>query len=131
MKMNARNVRTIVRYYEKYQSLPASMCLGFAAMLLFLRPEKRDGDQYAGQRGTEYYSITDDNIAIFADYWLKITGRGSEAITAMVQAISADTRLWETDLSVIPGFADAVSAHVQGMLQEGVKAYADSYSKVL
>jgi len=131
MKMNARNVRTIVRYYEKYQSVPASMCLGFAAMLLFLRPEKREGDQYSGQREAEYYTITDDNIAIFADYWLKVTGRGSEAITGMVAAICADTRLWEADLSAIPGFTDAVSAHVQGMLQDGVKAYADSYSKVL
>jgi len=131
MKMNARNVRTIVRYYDKFQALPASMCLGFAAMLLFLRPEKLDNGQYAGQRNEEYYTITDDNIAIFAEYWSKVTGRGGDAIAEMVQAISADQRLWEADLSQIPGFADAVTAHLQGMLQEGVKSYADSYSKVL
>ncbi|QHS60574.1 tagaturonate reductase [Chitinophaga agri] len=131
MKMNARNVRTIVRYYEKFQSLPANMCLGFAAMLLFLRPEKKENGQYAGQRGEEFYTITDDNIAIFADYWSHVNGKGSDAIIDMVQAVSADKRLWEADLSQIPGFTDAVSAHLQGMLQEGVKSYADSYSKVL
>lgn len=131
MKMNARNVRTIVRYYEKFQSLPANMCLGFAAMLLFLRPEQQENGQYAGQRGDEFYTITDDNIAIFADYWSQVNGKGSDAIVAMVQAISAEKRLWEADLSQIPGFTDAVSAHLQGMLQEGVKSYADSYSKVL
>jgi tagaturonate reductase len=131
MKMNARNVRTIVRYYEKHQSLPASMCLGFAAMLLFLRPEKREDGLYFGKRGTEYYAITDDNIAIFAEYWASVNGKGGEAITAMVHAISADKRLWETDLSQLPGFAGAVSGHLQGMLQDGVKTYADSYSKVL
>lgn len=131
MKMNARNVKTIVRYYDKFQALPASMCLGFAAMLLFLRPEKLDNGQYAGQRAEEYYTITDDNIAIFAQYWSQVTGRGGDAIAEMVRAISADQRLWEADLSQIPGFADAVTAHLQGMLQEGVKSYADSYSKVL
>jgi tagaturonate reductase len=131
MKMNARNVRTIIRYYEKFQSLPATMCLGFAAMLLFLRPEKQEGGQYAGQRGHEFYTITDDNIAIFANGWAGVTGKSGEAITAMVSAISADKRLWEADLSQIPGFTEAISAHLQGMLQEGVKEYADSYSKVL
>lgn len=131
MKMNARNVRTITRYYEQQKALPASMCLGFAAMLLFLRPEKQENGQYFGLRGTEYYAITDDNIAIFAAYWAGVIGRGGAAIAEMVQAISADKRLWEADLSQVPGFVDAVSAHLQGMLQEGVKTYADSYSKVL
>lgn len=131
MKMNARNVRTITRYYEQEKGLPASMCMGFAAMILFLRPVKQENGQYFGQRGTEYYAITDDNIAIFAAYWAGVTGKGGAAIAEMVQAISADKRLWETDLSQIPGFVETVSAHLQGMLQEGVKAYADSYSKVL
>lgn len=131
MKMNARNVRTISRFYEQRKALPASMCLGFAAMLLFLRPEKQENGQYYGIRGNEYYAITDDNIAIFAEYWSGIVGKGSDAVTEMVRAISADMRLWETDLSQIPGFVDTVAAHLHGMLQEGVKAYADSYSKVL
>jgi tagaturonate reductase len=131
MKMNARNVRTITRYYGQQKALPASMCLGFAAMLLFLRPEKQENGQYFGLRGTEYYAITDDNIAIFAAYWAGMTGGGGAVVTEMVQAISADKRLWETDLSQIPGFVEIVSAHLQGMLQEGVKTYADSYSKVL
>ncbi|MBW8685344.1 tagaturonate reductase [Chitinophaga rhizophila] len=131
MKMNARNVRTIVRYYEQFEALPASMCLGFAAMLLFLRPQKVENGQYAGQREQESYTITDDNIGIFATYWTEVTGRGGAAVADMVQAVCADRRLWEADLSQIPGFAEAVAAHLQGMLQEGVKAYADSYSKVL
>lgn len=131
MKMNARNVKTFVRYYEQQQALPACMCLGFAAMLLFLRPVREEKGQYFGKRGAEEYSITDDNIAIFAAYWGQIIGRGGEAVKEMVQQICADKRLWENDLSLLPGFTETVSAHLNGMLQEGVKAYAGSYSKVL
>jgi tagaturonate reductase len=131
MKMDARNVKTFSRYYEQQQALPASMCLGFAAMLLFLRPAKQEKGQYFGKRGDEYYPITDDKIEIFATYWSDVTGKEDSAIPEMVQAISADKRLWEVDLSLLPGFVETVAAHLQGMLQDGVKAYAGSYSKVL
>jgi tagaturonate reductase len=113
-KMNARNVRTFVRYYEQQHILPAHMCLGFAAMILFLRPAKEENGQYFGQRGTEYYTITDDNAAIFAAHW-HIKDRAE-----MVKAISADKRLWETDLNAIPGFNDSVTGHLQSLLHEGI-----------
>jgi tagaturonate reductase len=130
-KMNARNVKTFVRFYEQHKTLPASMCLGFAAMLLFLRPVKEENGQYFGECDGETYLITDDNAAIFAEYWASLTGRSGEAVIDMVKAISADKRLWETDLSQLPGFVATVGAHLRGMLQDGVKAYAGSYSKVL
>lgn len=129
-KMNARNVKTLTRYYEQHKTLPASMCLGFAAMLLFLRPVKEENGQYSGRRGTEEYVITDDNAPVFAAYWNSITGKDAEAVKEMVKKIAADKRLWESDLSLLPGFTETVAAHLNGMLQDGVKAYAGSYSKV-
>lgn len=113
-KMNARNVRTFARYYEQQQILPAHMCLGFAAMILFLRPVKEENGQYFGQRGAEYYTITDDNAAIFAAHW-QIKDR-----LEMVKAISADKRLWEIDLNTLPGFSDTVTGHLLSLLQEGI-----------
>lgn len=114
-KMNARNVKTFVRYYEQQHILPAHMSLGFAAMLLFLRPAKEENGQYAGKRGDEYYTITDDNAPIFAAYW-----KESSDLSGMVKKVCADKRLWETDLSVLPGFADAVTGHLKAMLYEGI-----------
>jgi tagaturonate reductase len=113
-KMNARNVRTFARYYEQQQMLPAHMCLGFAAMLLFLKPAKEENGQYFGLRGEEYYPITDDNAAIFAAHWK------TNDLAEMVNAISADKRLWEIDLSTLPGFSQTVSGHVQSLLQQDV-----------
>ena len=113
-KMNARNIRTFARYYEQQHILPAHMCLGFAAMLVFLKPAKEENGLYFGQRGAEYYPITDDNAAIFAGHW-QIKDRAE-----MVQAISADKRLWEIDLNTLPGFSDTVTGHLQSLLHEGV-----------
>jgi tagaturonate reductase len=118
-KMNARNVRTLSRYYEQQHILPAHMCLGFAAMILFLRSAKEENGVYAGLRGTEYYTITDDNAAIFAAYWKE------EDLSEMVKKICADKRLWEIDLNGLTGFAEAVTGHLQTLLQEGIGANFD------
>lgn len=118
-KMNARNVRTIARYYEREHIVPSHMALGFAAMLLFLRPAKEENGVYAGLRGTEYYTITDDNAAIFAACWK------NKNTAEMVKEICADKRLWEIDLSAIPNFCESVTTHLQNMLQDGSGTYLD------
>ncbi|WP_160711594.1 tagaturonate reductase [Chitinophaga solisilvae] len=117
-KMNARNVRTLTRYFERFKTLPEYMCLGFAAMLLFLRPAREENGKYFGLRGTEEYAITDDNAAIFAGYWEQFT-----TAAKLVKQVCADERLWESDLATIPGFAAAVTAHLEGLLQHGVQQY--------
>jgi tagaturonate reductase len=130
-KMNARNVRTFFRYYEKEGQVPATMCLGFAAMLLFLKPSKLEDGKYYGKRGEEWYMINDDHAAIFADYWEKAAPANTSTLTAMVEKICSDTRLWEADLLTLPGFAAAVSTHLLALVQQGVKTYTSSLSKVL
>jgi len=118
-KMNARNVRTIVRHYEREHTVPSHMALGFAAMLLFLRPAKEENGVYTGLRGTEYYTITDDNAAIFAACWK------NKNTAEMVKGICADKRLWEIDLNTIPGFSESVTTHLQHMLQDGLGTHLD------
>lgn len=116
-KMNARNVRTLLRYHEQFQALPPYLCLGFAAMLLFLRPEKQEDGKYLGARDGESYIITDDNAAIFAAWW-------QEPDTAtMVNGICSDKRLWEADLTTIPGFTEQVTDLLIALKSKGVKAF--------
>lgn len=129
-KMNARNVQTFCRYYAGQQQLPAKMCLGFAAMLLFLKPVKQETGKYYGKRGEEWYVINDDNAAVFAAYWEQVTLTDETTIGAMVAGVCSNTRLWEEDLSKLPGFTAEVTTHLLGMLQQGVTAYTAGYSKV-
>ncbi len=49
----------------------------------------------------------------------------------MVREICGDERLWQTDLNQLPGFADTVTDHLMGMMQNGVKEYIIHHSKVL
>ncbi|MBO9730613.1 MAG: tagaturonate reductase [Chitinophaga sp.] len=120
-KMNARNVRTLLRYQEKFNALPPHMCLGFAAMLVFLQPVGEENGKYFGNRGTEEYVITDDNAAIFAAWWQQDSN-----IHEMVAGICSDQRLWETDLTAIPGFAAKVADEVVALKSNGVKGYIQS-----
>lgn len=123
-KMNARNVRTLLRYYEKYKTLPQHLCLGFAAMLLFLKPARAEDGKYYGKRGAEEYLITDDNAGVFAGWWSEHTD-----IKAMVASICSDQRLWETDLAAIPGFAEEVAELLTALENEGVKAFIQLQKK--
>lgn len=131
-KMNARNVQTLLRYREAKGVLPEMMLLGFAATLLFLRPAREVNGKYQGQRGKDaFYDITDDNAAVFAGHWQSVEKTGYPEVSAMVRAVCKDSRLWETDLNNIPGFADTVTDHLVGMLQNGVQSYITHHSKVL
>lgn len=94
------------------------MCLGFAAMLLFLKPVREEGGKYYGSRQGEEYLITDDNAAIFAAYW-----RDYNNIGEMVQQLCRDERLWEASLDALPGFSATVAEHLQQLQSKGVKQF--------
>ncbi|WP_212002459.1 tagaturonate reductase [Chitinophaga sp. HK235] len=117
-KMNARNVRTLVRYYHQYKTIPEYMSLGFAAMLLFLKPTRVEDGKYFGMRGTEEYTITDDNAPIFAAHWASYT-----SALQLAERVCADEKLWESDLATIPHFAEKVAAHLEELMKNGVKNF--------
>lgn len=121
-KMNARNVKTLLKYQQQFNKVPPYMCLGFAAMLLFLRPAgKKEDGKYFGNREAGEYVITDDNAAIFAEYWQNETD-----IPTLVSKIAADKRLWEADLTTIPGFVAEVASCLSVLKEEGVTAFIQS-----
>ncbi|MCW3463408.1 tagaturonate reductase [Chitinophaga nivalis] len=121
-KMNARNARTFVRYYEQTGTLPAHMCLGFAAMLLFLRPVREENGKYYGRREAGEYLITDDNASQFAAYWQQYT-----TLPALVQQVCSDERLWEARLADIPGFTAQVATYLEAFMENGVKAVTEQW----
>jgi tagaturonate reductase len=129
-KTNARNVRTLLRYYEQKKMLPPMISMGVAASILFIKPVRQDGGKYQGQRGDVFYDINDDNAAIFAAHWDGVKISEKAAVSGLVQQVLGDKRLWETDLNAVPGFSESITDHLYGMLQEGVNAYVSNFSKV-
>lgn len=110
-KMKMRNLPVLHEHYKKTSAVPQLMALGFAAHILFMKCEIENNKLYGNLDGTQYL-VQDDNAAKYAEKWHTHNGN------SIVRSILSDYSLWETDLTVLPGFADAVAAKLQ-KLQEG------------
>ncbi len=117
-KMNARNVPTIRRYYRQFGKTPKLFALGFAAYLLFMRAVKQQNEHYFGQRGEEFYAITDEQAGYFYEQWQGVT---VETLPEFVHTVLSNPKLWETDLTKLAGFAETVTEYLGEMMNNGVK----------
>ncbi len=111
-KMKMRNVPLIKMHYQKTNSAPSSMCLGFAAFLLFMRSEKNEAGQYVGKYKQYTYQITDDNANYFSNLWHE---NQPEDLVALCLA---DQSFWGDDLSQYDGFSSAVLMHLNNLLNQ-------------
>lgn len=111
-KMKMRNVPLIKMHYQKTNSAPSSMCLGFAAFLLFMRSEKNAEGKFIGKYKHYTYQITDDNAHYFADLWHQYEPN------MLLERSLADKSFWGDDLSKYDGFSSAVLMHLNNLLNQ-------------
>lgn len=116
MKMKMRNVPAIIRYYDVKKQVPAAMALGFAAHILFMKTEKGSDGRYQGEWKGENYMVNDDNAAYYHEIWKNNTPQQA------VHNILSNTSLWDTDLSAMPGFEQAVYAQLLLLMEQGPAA---------
>lgn len=124
-KMQARNVATIQRYYEQFQAVPKLIALGFAAYLLFMKAVREEGGQFFGEisvgKGILTYPIRDERAGYFYGDWKTVKSKDAKTVNTFVKSVLSDVNLWQTDLSGLPGFADAVSQNLNALLTIGVE----------
>ena len=122
-KMQARNVTTLQRYYEQNNAVPQRMALGFAAYLLFMRATEEKTGEFFGEITTKAgeitYPIRDNQAAYFYGDWKTVQADNPTAIRTFVQSVCADKDLWQTDLTTLPGFVDAVAGYLNALLADG------------
>ena len=122
-KMQARNVATLQRYYEQFNAVPKYMALGFAAYLLFMRAVREEGGPFFGEITTSdeviSYPIRDEKAGYFYGDWKTVYPDDAATVRAFVKSVCADTDLWHTDLTKLPGFADAVAENLSALLTDG------------
>ncbi|MFC7666110.1 hypothetical protein ACFQT0_00675 [Hymenobacter humi] len=116
MKMQMRNVPTLLHYYEQHQAVPHYMALGFAAYLLFMRNTASAPGVGHGEANGEPYTIIDDRAGYLADLWARLSP--AELTTTVLR----NTALWGSDLTRLPGFAECVSQYLAQLLEEGAPA---------
>lgn len=98
-KMVMRNIPLLEKHFAKNGSAPILMSLGFAAYLLFLKPGAS-------------YKVEDDKAGLIVHYWNRQEEPG------WLEALLSDKSIWGNDLTIYPGFTEAVSMYL-AMLTDG------------
>jgi len=113
-KMKMRNLPLLQQHFENSNSVPVHMAAGFAAFLLYMKATRKEGSKYFGSRGEESYEIKDDSAAYFYELW-----QNNEPAEVARKAMQ-EQAIWETDLTLFPGFLEAVREKLAAYLSKGV-----------
>lgn len=108
-KMKMRNIPTLLSHYEKSDQAPALFAQGFAAFLRFMKPVVHQDGAYFGERDGVQYPIRCDSAAYFDEKW-----QNAASPADLAEQVLSDVTLWDTDLTLLAGFADAVKEHILG-----------------
>jgi tagaturonate reductase len=112
-KMKMRNIPLLVGHYKMHNYPPEHMSLGFAAYLLFMRCTNENGN-YEGSMNDLRYPVQDDRASYFEGKWK------NDDANELVDEVLADKEFWETDLTSLTGFAEAVKTNLQALMKNGV-----------
>ena len=77
------------------------MTLGFAGFLLFMKPSSKT------------HKISDENAASFSERWQNLS------TVEAVKEIMSDEKLWEVNLTSLPGFVESVVAAIEAIERDG------------
>lgn len=115
-KMKMRVVPVLLHYYAQHNKVPENMALGFAAYILFMKGVKEEKGNYFGKFNGQYYPIKDDKAYYFYEKWQ------SDKPAYIVASVLRDIALWGYDLSLLPGFAQAVQEKIEEITEQGMVA---------
>lgn len=101
-KIKMRVIPLLLNYYKLYNTAPECMALGFAAFIRFMRIKLTNDGYYTGVINGREYKVTDNFAEYFATTWAN-----EETHTALCHILT-NTELWDTDLTALPGFKEAV-----------------------
>lgn len=106
-KMQMRNIPLIQKHYQINSSVPEYMAAGFAAYILFMKPQVEKDKQWYGELMGKSYVINDDKAAVFADLWKNYS------LQEVVQKVLGNLQWWQTDLNLFAGFTHAVVYYIE------------------
>jgi tagaturonate reductase len=111
-KMKMRNIPLIIEHYNRYNTTPKYMAIGFAAYILFMKAITQNDGKYYGIHNNQSYLINDDMAAYFYQLWSH--NNAAEVVTKTLSNID----LWDRDLNSLPNFANTVTSYLH-LFQQG------------
>lgn len=119
-KMNSRCIPLLINYYKRNEVVPQLFALGFAAYLYFMKAVKQVEKEYFGELMGEFYLIEDEMADRYYYLW------NERSVAALVEEILKDKSFWENDLSLLPGFQQAVTDNLNCIITEGMMGSLES-----
>ena len=113
-KMKFRCIPILVRHYERTNSVPERIALGFAAYICFMKSLAKNNAGYHGEINGESYPIVDEQAEVFFKYRTGLT------VAALTQAVLSDS-YWGVDLLSWPGFKQSVTEKLNLIINSGMK----------
>ncbi len=121
-KMIMRTLPLLDKYYALNKEVPELMALGFAAFILFMRSEQNEPDRFYGEYQGHRYRVQDDKAGLLYKKWQM----GQDSV---VVEILKDSTIFGADLTIYPGFTDAVNRYLLLLTAEGAANTLRSMAK--
>ncbi|MEL6771477.1 MAG: tagaturonate reductase [Bacteroidota bacterium] len=123
MKLGVRVAPAVGHYHVATGRPPEGIALGVAALLLLHRAAAGlDGEHFPGLDVTRL--LRDDRAETIRLEWRRTDVGDPVALATLVETLLA--RLWDTDLTTVPGFASAIVQHLSRALAQGIPAAVDA-----
>lgn len=123
-KWKVRVLPSLLDYHRLRGSLPSVLVFSLAALILFYKGVGTSDRELRGTRDGKPYPIRDDLdvLSFFEKRWHAFSK--NRDLRALVAVVLANDVIWGTDLTILPGLLDSVTAHLQAMLVDGMRAVA-------
>ncbi len=109
-KWETRVLPSLLDAQKNTGKIPNRLSFSLAALMAF----------YKGTRGDESYTCKDnqDVLDLYAKEWNSFDG-SIESATSIVRNVLSYAPVWKRDLNDVPGLAEAVSKHLNRILNDG------------
>lgn len=112
-KLKFRVLPLLLNHYKQSNKVPERLVFGFAAFLRFMKVTGSVDGKFTGHINGHDYVVTDSNAEKFEQAWQ------STDVKTVVETILKDSLLWETDLTKLPGFKDAIINSLNVIIANG------------
>jgi tagaturonate reductase len=107
-KMITRNIPTLLEWYQRFPNkVPKNMALGFASYVYFMRSDKSGVGTFTRNSYGKQIPIDDQHAATLHAHWQ------ATSCEEAINRILSDKSLWDTDLTRLSGFEEAVMDNIQ------------------
>ncbi|MCI6019176.1 MAG: tagaturonate reductase [Clostridiales bacterium] len=113
-KWKARVLPTLKEYIHKTGQLPLCITASFAFYIAFYKGYERTSEGLTASRISNTYTVKDDPHVLDFFYTHKDVNNNE-----LCRAVCRNIEFWGEDLSLIPGFEDAVSKYLNDITKRG------------